>query len=245
LKLQRIENKVYRQILGAPSYAQVSALRGEIGASSMTSRIMEGKIKLLKHTLSREGSLLRKVTTERKAIKASKWSKNIEFYLKRVNIDYQKLNDLTKDEVKKAVKKWDTLQWKSELKEKKSLEVYSKWKTEMGGMEKTFDNTPSSVIFYKARTNVLPLNDRKRWSNDETKCKACGAEIEDLRHLIMYCPVYNDIRGTIPELQQPYQEIENDVIGAYLFGNNPEDCKRTLKKLWRKRQFMEKLADTG
>ena len=29
-KLQTIENSVYRQILGAPNYAQKSALRGEI-----------------------------------------------------------------------------------------------------------------------------------------------------------------------------------------------------------------------
>lgn len=38
-ELQRIENGVYRQILGAAGYTQVVALRGEIGASSMKNRI--------------------------------------------------------------------------------------------------------------------------------------------------------------------------------------------------------------
>ena len=38
-ELQRIENSVYRQIMGAPRYAQIPTLRGEIGSSTMENRI--------------------------------------------------------------------------------------------------------------------------------------------------------------------------------------------------------------
>ena len=39
--LQRIENRVWRCLLGIGGYATVEALRGEIGASMVKSRIME------------------------------------------------------------------------------------------------------------------------------------------------------------------------------------------------------------
>lgn len=40
-KLQTMENSVYRKILGAPKFAQACTLRGEVGASSMKTRIRE------------------------------------------------------------------------------------------------------------------------------------------------------------------------------------------------------------
>ena len=40
-KLQRIENKVWRFLLGVGGYATIEALRGEIGASMVKSKIME------------------------------------------------------------------------------------------------------------------------------------------------------------------------------------------------------------
>ena len=43
-KLQRLDNNVYRSILGAPRDAAVPTLRGEIGSSEMKSRIMKGKL---------------------------------------------------------------------------------------------------------------------------------------------------------------------------------------------------------
>ena len=40
-KLQRIENRVWRYLLGVGGYSTVDGLRGEIGASAVRSRIME------------------------------------------------------------------------------------------------------------------------------------------------------------------------------------------------------------
>ena len=40
-KIQRIENKVWRYLLGIGGYSTVETLRGEIGASMVKSRIME------------------------------------------------------------------------------------------------------------------------------------------------------------------------------------------------------------
>ena len=40
-KVQTWENKVYKHLIGAAGYVTIAALRGEIGASMMESRIME------------------------------------------------------------------------------------------------------------------------------------------------------------------------------------------------------------
>ena len=51
-RLQQIENGVYRGILGAPKYAPIAALRGEIGSSEMKTRIITSKLQYM-------GSILR------------------------------------------------------------------------------------------------------------------------------------------------------------------------------------------
>ncbi len=80
-----------------------------------------------------------------------------------------------------------------------------------------YTNDQDSVILFKARTNNLNLNDRKRYWGEDTKCDMCGAEKKDLRHFLLWCPTYSDERRKSPRLQQPYKENEDDIIGQYLF----------------------------
>ena len=51
-KVQRIENKVWRYLLGIGGYSTVEALRGEIGASMMKTRIMETMLLFVIDTLT-------------------------------------------------------------------------------------------------------------------------------------------------------------------------------------------------
>ena len=51
-KVQRVENKVWRYLLGIGGYCTVEALRGEIGASMMHTRIMETMLLYVVDTLS-------------------------------------------------------------------------------------------------------------------------------------------------------------------------------------------------
>ena len=51
-KIQAIENKVYRHLLGITGYATVAALRGEVGASRMETRVVETVLLYAKDTLT-------------------------------------------------------------------------------------------------------------------------------------------------------------------------------------------------
>ena len=59
--MQRIENQVWRQMLGAvgaPRFTLVVALQGEIGASTMKCRDMKSKLKMVKHMKAIKNGLL-------------------------------------------------------------------------------------------------------------------------------------------------------------------------------------------
>ncbi len=71
--------------------------------------------------------------------------------------------------------------------------------------------------FSKCRTNNL--NDRKRFKGEDTKCRMCGCECEDLGHffIVASCRLYNEERPKCRELQRPYIENEQEIVGKFLF----------------------------
>ncbi len=73
----------------------------------------------------------------------------------------------------------------------------------------------------------------------------CGAEREDLKHFMSWCPVYTQERRKSEGLRQPYTE-EDDVIGQYLFDKKLiEETKRTLHTLWKIREKKIKEKEDG
>ena len=103
---------------------------------------------------------------------------SVKEFMKELNLMYSDLRDLSKLQIKK-IKEWETKKWREEISDKTSLSIYKNRKFEMKE-EKLYDDNPSSLIFYKARTNNLDLNNRKRFKNEDTKCVMCEYEVEDL-----------------------------------------------------------------
>ena len=201
-------------------------------------RIMEGKIKLLQYTKNQgENSLSGRITTEFKNFKKAKWTLNMGNYLKTTGIRYSDLDRMTKEEIKMKLEKWDTEEWKKEVQSKKSLELYQQWRKSIGGNEEDYDNTPASVTLYKARTNILPLNDRNRHTNNETACKVCDCVLEDLEHFLIECQYYTEIRQQSIELQKPHLENKSEIMGYFLFSEeNLYQKKKILQKMWNHRE---------
>lgn len=123
-KLQRIENAVYRIILGAPRYAQVCTLRGEVGASSMKSRIRESQIKYIKYIFENETQgLLNKIIQERRENLNNYWLESSEAAMKNTNLTFGQIKEMTIAEITKRIKTWDSNKWKQRVKKKKCLTV--------------------------------------------------------------------------------------------------------------------------
>ena len=234
-KLQVIENGVFRQMLGAPKYAPNAALRGEVGASLMSTRVITGRLQYVRSILQGKNQLLKEVVIEMTENDQNKWMKTTMTYMREAGLKMQDLYKIGKEALKTRMKNQDTEKWIKEIRSKTTLTLYASRKNhveEAGFM----DNHPSSTIFFRARANCLPLNDRRRHTGEDTKCLLCSSEVENLEHMILNCPAYNEERVASILLQQPYQEHQADVLGSFLFEKEElEQKKCVLYQMWRKR----------
>merc|ERR1712179_860213 len=79
-KLQVIENRVWRYLLGIGGYSTVEALRGEIGASMVKSRIMETMLQYLINTLSSQFSNVKEMMKDTLERRKGRWFRAIDEY---------------------------------------------------------------------------------------------------------------------------------------------------------------------
>ena len=95
----------------------------------------------------------------------------------------------------------------------------------------------------KARINTLQLNDRNRHTNKEIHYMVCEKdEADDIYHFMLHCTTYTEERSHSTQLQQPYIESDEDILGHFLF--NTEDIKEKkelLFSIWKRRQHQMKI----
>ncbi|XP_043202706.1 uncharacterized protein LOC122370834 [Amphibalanus amphitrite] len=245
-KLEVIENGVYRQILGAPKYTANCALRGEIGASAMKTRVIKGHLQYVRSTLQGNNQLLKEVIETQLEEKGTKWARMIITHLETLNLNQGDLRNMKKEELNKKMISWDDKRWKEEVETKTSLKVYKRWKLKIKE-DDVYDNTPQSRILFQARTDTLPLNARKKFTKERTNCALCEAENEDINHFLLECPVLNEVRVNHRELQQPYLEDKEEVIMRFLFDKerrNMEEKKQILYSMWTLRTKRQKELNT-
>merc|ERR1711874_816920 len=72
-KIQRIENKVWRYLLGIGGYSMVETLRGEIGPAMIKSRVMETMLLFLVDTLASEFTNIKKMMIDSIVKGKGKW----------------------------------------------------------------------------------------------------------------------------------------------------------------------------
>ena len=218
--------------MGAPTYAPNCTLRGEIGSSLMKSRILKGHLLYIQGALKGRNDLVKRIVNDEiEKKKKSKWAKVTQKYLHLLGLRIQDLEVKKKEDITKCVKKWDQDQWRTEVDSKKSLQVYRKSK--QGVQEDPiYDNTPASVILFQARSNTLHLEDRKRHVGEETLCRLCQKEKENLVHFILKCETLSETREAIPPLQHPRKEDDEETLKDFLFSGNQDEEEMEKKKGW-------------
>ena len=230
--LQVIENGVYRKILGGTRDTVLETLRGEIGSSLMSSRIMENKILFMKNMQEGENELMKEIVRNMKEDKDNKWMSGVDKYLRKLGMNREDIGRMDKNEIKRRIKEYDSNIWKSKLMGKKKAKRYFENKYVMKE-ERIYDNRFSSVLLFRARTNVLGLNDRQRWKKGDTSCRLCGYEYEDLEHFLLDCKKLEG--GRNKELIERKMVNGEDTVGKLLFDfadGDLEELKRMLQEMW-------------
>ena len=63
-------------------------------------------------------------------------------------------------------------------------------------------------------------------------------EKEDIYHFILHCTAYSEERSHSTQLQQPYIESDEDILGHFLFNKEDiEENKELLFSIWKRRQL--------
>ena len=138
----------------------------------MKSRIMESKIKLIKSMMTSDNEMVREVANKVLRDGDSSWNKLLKKYMEEVGMGMGDLELLDKGGIRAKVREYDNRKWREEMRTMSTLWVYRKFKERIKE-EKFSDNSWASEILFRARINTLVLEDLKRHSNEDTRCKMC------------------------------------------------------------------------
>ena len=235
-KVQRIENKVWKYLLGIGGYSTVEALRGEIGASMVKSRIMETMLTYMLDTLSSNFTNVKDMMKDTITKGKGRWYNTIDKYRMELGISWENMLKLDSKNLKKLVREYDNAKWKEGLSNKSCMRIYNMEKTNIG-YEKCYRNTYSSKLYARARINALQLEEHKGRGQEyyDTTCKLCGEENEDLNHFITNCKEletkrnYNLINKNIREQEERMKDV--------LFRNrNHTEVSKMIMNMWNLRK---------
>ena len=230
-KMQKCENSVWRHILGCPGYTPICAMRGDIGASTMDIREMKTKLKYVRYIMNGPNELLKNVFVRMYNDNKDTLIKGIKMYLQRLKID--SLNNLiimNEKNLLTLIKEYDNKNWLEELEEKSTLQLYRNFKKAISA-ECFFDNTYESALLFKARSNTLKLDWRKRFEGGDVQCKLCRDGTEETQeHFFLYCKKLEGIRRKYCMEGIGLQDIL--MFSSELEANT---CKRFIGAMWKGR----------
>ena len=106
-KLQRIENIVWRYLLGKGGYSTIEGLRGEIGASSVKSRIMESMLAFIINTNKSKFENLKGMMKDAITRKKGKWFRTVNKYREELGLTQNDIEEMDRTTLKKCIRKYD------------------------------------------------------------------------------------------------------------------------------------------
>ena len=106
-KLQRIENKVWRHLLGIGGHATVEGLRGEIGASQVKSRVMKTMLAYMVDTMASDFTKIKSMMTDTIERGKGKWYNAINSYRVELGLTLEKVETIDRTDLKKIVRQYD------------------------------------------------------------------------------------------------------------------------------------------
>ena len=233
-KLQKIENTVWRQILGAPSCAALEAVRGDVGYSTVIERDMKAKLIYLNYIMNNSSSLLHKVMILKRENISNQWMKTINRYLGQLRMSWNTLGESNKDNIKREIMKWGEGRWRTHMEDKHTLETYRLYKQEIKE-EGIYSNTFASVLLFRARSNCLKLGWRERFTGGNETCLLCqSGEVESLAHFLVECPTLEAVRG-----KYFGQNIQLGTLLLFM-DQSPAQVERSkacIEEMWRVRRM--------
>merc|ERR1711874_554848 len=168
------------------------------------------------------------------------WYTSINKHREELGVTWDELLKMSKDELKKKIRKYDTDKWYESLESKPTLKYYAQGKAKFG-YDFCYRNNYNSTFLARARVNALKLEEQKSRGNPhhDVICRLCKKGKEDMVHFLIDCKELEEDRN--------YHLIDNSLNNSeekmikLLF--RPEDFQGTghmIKKMWYRRKALQK-----
>merc|ERR1712033_161466 len=229
--------------MGIGGYSTIAGLRGEMGASLMRTRIMKSSLQFVREVKNGKFENIKEMGQDIIKMKKGNWYRMVNSYLKELEIDWKDIYEMTKEDINKMMKNYDTKLWNKTLEEKKTLKYYREGKEKMG-YEGCYRNHGGSMLYAQARLNALKLEEaigRGKQNYNQT-CKVCGLEDEDLLHFMMKCPKLEKRRNQII-LDNGIEEPEEKLIHFLYEQKNHQKKGKMIKDMWYARRSILKFKE--
>merc|ERR1711913_270672 len=174
------ENRVWRFLMGVGGYSTVDALRGEMGASLVDSRIMETMLLYARDTMQGGFQNIKDMMEDTMKVKKGKWYVSIEKHMENLGISWEVLKEMPRAELKRRVREYDTKKWETSLQDLKTQKYYVIGKKKFG-YDFCYRNSYDSTFLAKARLNALKLEEQigRGKGNCDRTCKLCKTTEEN------------------------------------------------------------------
>ena len=101
--------------MGIGGYSTVAALRGELGASMMKTRVMETTLQYVREVMNGKFENIKEMMLDTIEQKVGSWYRTVNSYLIELGISWTKLYSMTKGEIKSMMRRYDTQAWRDNL----------------------------------------------------------------------------------------------------------------------------------
>ena len=198
-QMEKTQNQIARFALGAPKYAAVESLRGEMGWSQFSERYEKGLLKIGgKIEMMEKNRYLSKIVKSREGYNG--FGKEFQNAIDKTGNRELATRPLIgpsmwKKKVEEIIMEKGLRQWKEGCNRKSSLKYYSHKKKP--AVEHLYDGSWRSQLLFRARAGCLRTRAKERHWNDrqEGNCTLCNDnKKENEFHIVMECPAYKDIR---------------------------------------------------
>ena len=239
--LQRLENKVWRYLMDIGGYSTIDALRGEMGASLVKSRVMETMLLYVVDTMNSKFENMKEMMLDTIETGKGHWYTNINSYREELEISWEELYTMSKKELKNRIRTYDTEKWNTSLESKSTLKYYVQGKTKIG-YEFCYRNNLNSTFLARARINSLKLEEAKGRGNPhyDRTCKLCREEEENIVHFLIDCKALEEERN-YEIIDSSIENSEEKMIKLLFQTGKYQETGYMIKKLWcRRRTLLEK-----
>merc|ERR1712237_15801 len=222
--------------MGIGGYSAVDALRGEMGASLVSSRIMETMMLYVVDTMKGSFENIKDMMEDTMKVKKGRWYTSIEKYMKNLGISWEELKKMSREELKRRVREYDTKKWRTSLQDLRTQKYYVLGKKKFG-YDFCYRNNYDSTFLAKARLNALKLEEqigRGKRGYDKT-CKLCKTTEEDIVHFIMDCPALEAVRD-YDLIKRTGESSQERMIELLFRTERYQEVGCLVRKLWQRRR---------